>query len=158
MDLLLAELRAGLLTGEETARVIVRLLTALVAGGLAGIDRERLGKAAGLRTHILVSVGAALFVLTAELAGMTAQISAVIQGIAVGIGFIGGGAILKSAEDREIRGLTTAAGIWLTAAAGIAAGLGRLTLALVAGLLALAILNVLHRAEQAMGTSHSNRA
>ena len=157
MDQLMNELQAGLLTAEETARITVRLLAAMLAGAVAGIDRERLGKAAGLRTHMLVSTGAALFVVTAELASVGPQMTTVIQGIAAGIGFIGGGAILKSAENREIHGLTTASGIWMTAAVGVAAGLGHTMLALISGLVVFVILNVLARATQALGP-HSNDA
>jgi putative Mg2+ transporter-C (MgtC) family protein len=158
MDHLLAELRAGLLSPEDTARVVVRLLTAMIVGSLAGIDRERRGKAAGLRTHLLVSLGSALFVLTAVLADMTTEMSNLIQGIAVGIGFIGGGAILKSTHEREIHGLTTAAGIWMTAAAGTAAGLGHIVVALIASVAAWIVLNLLSRAEEWMGTHDSHQA
>ena len=158
MDTLLNELRAGLPTAEETARIVVRLLTALIAGALAGLDRERVGKAAGLRTHMLVALGSAAFVLTAELGGLDAQKGIVIQGVAAGIGFIGGGAILKSAPSKEIYGLTTASGIWMTAAAGVAAGTGRLGLALIVSLMGLVILNVLARAEAWMGTHESKDA
>ena len=158
MDSLLSELRAGLPSADETARMIVRLLAAMVVGAIAGIDRERVGKAAGLRTHMLVALGAAVFVLTAEFGGLQDQMGSVIQGIAAGVGFIGGGAILKSAPSKEIYGLTTAAGIWMTAAAGVAAGLGRLGLALGVSLVGLVILNVLARAERWMGTDESKDA
>lgn len=101
-----------------------------------GAQRESSGKPAGLRTHMLVAMGGALFVLAPLEAGMELNgISRVIQGIVTGIGFIGAGAILKLQDKREIEGLTTAAGIWMTAAVGIAAGLGRLGLALVSTVL-----------------------
>ena len=158
VETLLNELRAGLPTGEETARIVIRLVAAAVVGGIAGIDRERVGKAAGLRTHMLVAMGAAVFVLTAQLSALGGQMGTVIQGVAAGIGFIGGGAILKSTQNKEIHGLTTAAGIWMTAAAGLAAGLGHLVLALLVSLMGLLILNVLTRAEAWMGTDGSNRA
>ena len=133
MDAFLNELRAGWLTSEEFARVVVRLGAAMLVGAVAGINRERVGKAAGLRTHMLVALGSAAFVLAAELGGMPPpDLSRVIQGVAAGIGFLGGGAILKSAEDREIRGLTTAAGIWMTAGAGIAVGMGELAVGFIA--------------------------
>src|SRR5437016_6342797 len=80
-------------------RFVVRLLVAAVLGGLLGWDRERYGKPAGLRTHMLVAVGSALFVLIAQQASMcSADLSRIIQGIVTGIGFIGGGAILKLSE------------------------------------------------------------
>src|SRR5262249_58398759 len=98
-------------------------------------------EAAGLRTHMLVSVGAALFVLVPQQAGMsTADLSRVIQGVVAGIGFLGAGAILKHGHEGTVQGLTTAAGIWLTAGLGIAAGLGRGLAALLGTALALLIL------------------
>ena len=158
MTQLLDELRAGFMTSEVVARVIVRLTVGLIAGAIAGIDRERIGKAAGLRTHMLVAAGSCLFVLTAELEGISVDAGRAIQGVAAGIGFIGGGAILKSAEDREIHGLTTAAGIWMTAAIGVAAGLGHTLLSLVAAVMMFAILSLMSRATRAAGTSPSNQA
>jgi putative Mg2+ transporter-C (MgtC) family protein len=82
---------------------------------------------------MLVCMGAALFVLAPSQTGMAiADVSRVIQGLAAGVGFLGGGAILKLSTEREILGLTTAATIWMTAALGVAIGLGRIGLALVA--------------------------
>lgn len=125
MDVFLEELIAGLPDSAQTARLVIRLIVAALLGAVIGIQRERVGKAAGLRTHMLVALGAALFVLASLEFGMSSSdLSRVIQGLATGIGFIGGGAILKLAEEREITGLTTAAGIWLTAAVGVAVGLG----------------------------------
>jgi putative Mg2+ transporter-C (MgtC) family protein len=116
--------------------LVTRLLTAMILGALVGAQRESSGKPAGLRTHMLVAMGGALFVLAPLEAGMELNgISRVLQGIVTGIGFIGAGAILKLQDKREIEGLTTAAGIWMTAAVGIAAGLGRLGLALVSTVL-----------------------
>lgn len=124
----------------------LRLLVAALAGGLLGIDRERAGKAAGLRTHMLVAIAAALFVLIPKQAGMSdADISRVIQGIVSGIGFLGAGAILRAESEDAVRGLTTAAGIWLTAAIGIAAGLGRETTAILGAVLASLVLTALTR-------------
>jgi putative Mg2+ transporter-C (MgtC) family protein len=139
---------ADLATWPELIRIFVRLLFAALLGGALGYERERVGKAAGLRTHMLVALGAALIVLAPQQAGITiADQSRVIQGIVVGIGFLGGGAIIKGAEERQVTGLTTAAGIWLTAAVGMAVGLGRLSLALLGVLLALVILSVLQGIE-----------
>lgn len=130
----------------EVLRMAVRLVMAALLGGILGYERERVGKAAGLRTHMLVSVGAALFVLVPQQAGMSQEsISRIIQGLTAGIGFLGAGAIIKSNSEASIHGLTTAAGIWLTAAVGIAAGLGRLAAASVGTLLAFVILDVLGR-------------
>lgn len=126
------------------SRVLLRCLLAVILGGLLGYERERAGKAAGLRTHMLVALGAALFVLIPSLAGAgPADMTRVIQGVVTGVGFLGAGSILKDDERGHIRGLTTAAGIWLTAAVGVAAGLGRLGSAVVVTVLALVILALL---------------
>ena len=124
----------------------VRLLLAAALGGLLGYDRERAGKSAGLRTHMLVSLGAALFVLIPQQAGLSdADLSRIIQGIVAGIGFLGAGAIVKGKHEEDIQGLTTAAGIWLTAAIGIAAGIGRESSAILGAVLAFLILSTLAR-------------
>jgi putative Mg2+ transporter-C (MgtC) family protein len=126
VEAVLDELAGGLPNATQAAQVLIRLIAAALLGAVIGIQRERAGKPAGARTHMLVALGAALLVVAAIEAGMSQDdLSRVIQGIAAGIGFIGGGAILKLREEHEITGLTTAAGIWLTAAAGVAAGLGR---------------------------------
>ncbi len=149
MDSFIAEFTAGLPTAEQFAHVVVRLIAAALLGGIVGYERERAGRPAGLRTHMLVSLGAALFVIAGDEFGMeSADLSRVIQGIATGIGFIGGGAILKLAAEREIKGLTTAAGIWMTAAVGIAAGLGRWGSAAIGVLLTWIILSILLKIEK----------
>jgi putative Mg2+ transporter-C (MgtC) family protein len=148
MNLFVEELSGGLPEIRETARVLIRLVAASVLGAVIGAQREHAGKPAGLRTHMLVSVGAALFVIAPVQLGFdSADLSRIIQGLATGIGFIGGGAILKLGHEREIQGLTTAAGIWLTAALGVAVGLGCLGVALIGTLLAWLILVVLLRIE-----------
>jgi putative Mg2+ transporter-C (MgtC) family protein len=148
MEALLEELVAGLPDPAQAVRVLVRLVAAALFGAVIGLQRERAGKPAGLRTHMLVALGAALFVIAAIESGITqSDLARVIQGIATGIGFIGGGAILKLSEEREITGLTTAAGIWLTAAAGVAAGMGRWGAAALAVALTWIILAVLVRVE-----------
>jgi putative Mg2+ transporter-C (MgtC) family protein len=137
---------SDLADAEQVTRVCVRLLVAITLGGLLGYERETKGVAAGLRTHMLVALGAALFVLVPIQAGMTVpDMSRVIQGVVSGIGFLGAGAIIKLSQDREIRGVTTAASIWLTAAIGIAAGMGMELTAILSTLLALFILATLHR-------------
>jgi putative Mg2+ transporter-C (MgtC) family protein len=128
----------------EATRVVVRLLTAVMLGGLLGYEREARGASAGLRTHMLVSLGSALFVAVPQLAGATIEdMSRVIQGVVAGIGFLGAGAIIKMSDGRKIAGLTTAASIWLAAAIGAAAGMGRITTAIVSVMLALVILSAL---------------
>ena len=148
MDIIVEELTAGLPDARQFARIAIRLIVAMLLGGVVGIQREWTGKPAGLRTHMLVALGAALFVLAPVEAGMTtADLSRVIQGLATGIGFIGGGAILKLSQDRDIRGLTSAAGIWMTAAMGVAVGLGRIGMALLSALLTWFILAVVGKIE-----------
>jgi len=138
------ELASGFPDTSQLVRVTIRLVLAAVFAGIVGYERERAGKPAGLRTHMLVALGGAVFVTASLEAGSTsADISRVIQGVATGIGFIGGGAILKSRDNDEVTGLTTAASIWLTAGVGIAAGLGRLGAAVLGIVLALAILAAL---------------
>jgi putative Mg2+ transporter-C (MgtC) family protein len=128
---------------EQATRITLRLLLAALLGGLLGLERESKGKAAGVRTHMLVAMGSALFVLVPEQAGalQDAQ-SRVIQGIVAGIGFLCAGTILKGGDLAHVKGLTTAAGIWLTTAIGIAVGLGRETTAVLSTLLALVVLFV----------------
>ncbi|MGM9484085.1 MgtC/SapB family protein [Roseateles sp. NT4] len=131
---------------EQVTRIMVRLLLAALLGGVLGYERESQGKAAGIRTHMLVAMGAALFVLVPELDGMAvADMSRVMQGIVTGIGFLGAGAIIKRSTEEDTQGLTTAAGIWMTAAIGVACGLGRESTALLSTLLALAVLAALPR-------------
>ncbi|MGE3820767.1 MAG: MgtC/SapB family protein [Isosphaeraceae bacterium] len=129
---------------SQTASLLVRLLMAALLGGALGFERKRAGKSAGVRTHMLVSLSAALFVLIPRQAGASAgEITRVIQGVVTGIGFLGAGTILKDDGQAEVRGLTTAAGVWLTAAIGISAGMGRVGSAILSTVLALVILTVL---------------
>ncbi|MBI6897378.1 MgtC/SapB family protein [Pseudomonas putida] len=128
---------------REVARILIRLLMAALLGAVLGFERESKGKAAGVRTHMLVSMGAALFVLAPSMAGADEQaLSRVIQGIVAGIGFLGAGTILKGngQDASHVKGLTTAAGLWMTAAIGTAAGMGREATALVSTVLALLVL------------------
>ena len=98
--------------------------------------------------HILVALGAAIFVAVPTQLGMGPDgLSRVIQGIATGIGFLGGGVILKLASERKIEGLTTAADIWTTATIGVAIGLGALGIGLIATAFAWVVLSVLYRVE-----------
>lgn len=122
-------------------RIILRLLIAAILGGIMGFEREQKGKAAGLRTHMLVALGAALFVFIPQQAGVSnADLTRVLQGLVAGVGFLGAGTIIKGSGEEEIKGLTTAAGIWLTAAIGVAAGMGREATAVLCTVLAMVIL------------------
>jgi putative Mg2+ transporter-C (MgtC) family protein len=132
--------------GAGIVRIVVRLCVAVVLGGVLGWERESVGAPAGLRTHMLVSLGSALFVLIPLQAGMRLDdLSRVLQGVTAGIGFLGAGAIIKQRDRNDVRGLTTAASIWLTAALGVAAGMGREATALLSTLFALVILAMLRR-------------
>lgn len=124
-------------------RVAFRLVIAAALGGALGYERESKGKSAGLRTHMLVALGAAMFLMVPEQMGaQDADLSRVIQGLVAGIGFLGAGAIVKGKPGEEVEGLTTAAGIWMTAAIGMAVGLGRETTAILSTVMALVVLAV----------------
>lgn len=146
LDTLSQTLAAELaLPDPATATVIVaRLLVAIVLGGMLGLEREAKGRAAGLRTHILVCIGSALFVMAPLLAGVSqADVTRVMQGIVSGIGFLGAGAILKLDHEERVQGLTTAAGIWAAAAIGMAVGMGMHLLALASTVAALLVVSLL---------------
>jgi putative Mg2+ transporter-C (MgtC) family protein len=141
MEIFWEELTSGLLDTRQLARLMIRLLAATLLGAVIGFERERARKPAGLRTHILVTLGTTVFVFACSGVGMcSADVARVIQGVATGIGFIGAGAILKLTEERDIQGLTTAASIWMTAAIGVAVGLGSLGVAVLSTVLTLLIL------------------
>ncbi len=127
----------------QTTRVVLRLTMAALLGGLLGWQREHVGKAAGVRTHMLVAMGTAMFVLVSQQIGMgNEDLSRVIQGVTAGVGILCAGTILKNNHFSDAKGLTTAAGLWLTAAVGVAAGLGQELTAVLATALALMILAV----------------
>lgn len=137
---------ADITDAKQLTQVTVRLLMAALLGAVLGFEREMKGKAAGVRTHMLVAIGAALFVLVPRMAGADdAALSRVVQGIVAGIGFLGAGTILKGKDGDagHVKGLTTAAGLWMTAAIGVAAGMGREATALVSTVLALLVLGVM---------------
>lgn len=147
VDTLQAEFSDITDAGQST-RVTIRLIIAALLGGILGFEREHKGKAAGVRTHMLVCMGAALFVLVPRMAGADdAALSRVVQGIVAGIGFLGAGTILKgdALNTIQVKGLTTAAGLWMTAAIGIAAGMGREMTAVLSTLLALGIFSLMPR-------------
>lgn len=128
----------------QMTRITLRLLVAAILGGMLGYEREQKGKSAGIRTHMLVAIGAALFVMIPQQAGAsTADLTRVLQGLIAGIGFLGAGAIISGTDQARPRGLTTAAGIWVTAAIGVAAGMGRELTAVFSTFIALLVLSVL---------------
>ena len=146
MELLWQELSFGFGDREQLIRILIRLLAAVVLGAIIGYEREKAGKAAGLRTHILVTLGTSLFVLACAGYGMSSDgLSRVIQGITTGIGFIGAGSILKIDNERDIQGLTSSAGIWMTAAIGVSVGLGEIGLAIFGTIAAVIVLALLSR-------------
>ncbi len=158
LQTLVQELTHGLGDRQQVTRVVIRLFAALILGGVVGFQRERIGKPAGFRTHMMVCVGTAAFVISCSGVGMQFDaLSRVIQGLVTGIGFIGAGTILKLEKDEEIIGLTTAAGIWMTAAIGIAAGLGAIGIALMSTVLALVVLAVAQPVEDFIQTRQGKK-
>lgn len=138
---------------------LARIGAAAVLGGALGLERELHGHWAGLRTHMMVSIGAAIFVIGgATAAGQNIDgPSRVIQGVAAGIGFLGAGTILKLGEKMEIKGLTTASSIWLAAALGVAAGLAEYALATASAVISLFVLGVLGPIEKYFERHHKSR-
>jgi putative Mg2+ transporter-C (MgtC) family protein len=120
--------------------VFLRLGAAVLAGATIGFDREVRNKPAGLRTMALVSLGAAVFVVATASAATVDSASRVIQGVITGVGFLGAGSIIRGRTEESVRGLTTAASIWLAAAVGVACGLALWSIVLIASALGLAIL------------------
>ncbi len=142
----------------HATQLAIRLTVAALMGGLLGWERERAGKAAGLRTHILVATGAAAFVAIPQQSGFDPnELSRILQGLITGIGFLGAGCIMKGDGAGQVKGLTTAAGIWLTAGVGVAAGMGRDMSALLLGGFGYFTLSSMGRWEKwfGLGTCHS---
>ena len=139
-----------------TSEVVLRLGAATIFGAAVGFDREIHAKPAGLRTQALVSLGAATITLvTSELALLATSydadaVSRAIQGVVTGIGFLGGGVILRDQTGLQVQGLTTAATIWISAALGLACGAGLWRLAFIPFVLAMAALWLLHPVEEAI--------
>ena len=122
---------------------VIRLIVAAALGGLIGVERQLGGHWAGLRTHMMVGLGAAIFAVAGSRVGPSGDATRVIQGIAAGIGFLGAGTILKLSDRMEVMGLTTASSIWLAAAVGTSAGLALYTVAIAATVLSLVVLAAL---------------
>jgi putative Mg2+ transporter-C (MgtC) family protein len=133
--------------------LLLRLSVAAALGAAVGIERELRDREAGVRTHLLVSLGAALFTIVSaygfEDFGTSVDPTRIAAQIVTGIGFLGAGAILKREEALTIRGLTTAAGLWMTSAIGLTAGLGRFGTAVAATVFTWCVLSVLQRLEGA---------
>jgi putative Mg2+ transporter-C (MgtC) family protein len=123
----------------------LRLLLAAALGAAIGYQRERVGKPAGLRTHMLISIGAALFTVTSIYAfSGNVDPSRIAAGVVSGIGFIGAGAIIFRTADGYVAGLTTAATIWVAAGIGVAAGAGLYIAAAVTTIIVLIVLFIPH--------------
>lgn len=140
---------------------LARLVAAALLGGLVGAEREMRGKAAGLRTHMTVALGASLFsLLTFELmhlavaaAGDEARTDPIriIEAVTAGVAFLAAGTILTRGGD--VQGLTTGAGLWVAGAIGVACGIGQLGLAIIVTALLLVVLAVLRRIERRVADS-----
>lgn len=144
---LLVEIGHVVPDAQTFARVFVRLGFAILLTAIIGWERERGRKTAGLRTHLMVAIGSALFVLVLEDSTTDQGVSRIIQGITAGVGFIGGGAILKLESQNKIRGLTTAGSVWFAAAIGVACGTGKLAAAIVGTIFAFIVLSLLAKIE-----------
>ena len=118
---------------------MLRLVLSVVFGGLIGLEREIVHRPAGIRTHMLVSLGSALFVLV-TLETLPSEAGRIIAGIATGIGFLGAGTIFRSKS--EVHGLTTAASIWAVSAVGLAIGLGYYLMTIISVVLILIVLQL----------------
>jgi putative Mg2+ transporter-C (MgtC) family protein len=137
------------LDGQAFLRITIRLAAAILLGGAVGWERQIEGKSAGVRTHMMVSLGAALFALASLESNADAkELTKVIQGVAAGVGFLGAGAIIKVSSENEPKGLTTAGGIWMTAAIGLAAGAGLLWPAVIGVVMAWLVLGYFHVVER----------
>ena len=138
----------------STIDILVRLVVALLLGGLVGVERTMAGKTAGMRTYALVAMGSALFVLISQI--VSAQFVdltsfdplRMASQILVGIGFIGAGLVFHNNRDMRTSGLTSAAGLWVAAGVGMAVGFGLYSLALIAALLTLLIFTILWYVEK----------
>lgn len=138
----------------EFASYCARLLIAILLGGILGLERQLRRQFAGIRTHMMVSLGACIFTIAAVKIAVEdpSQVTRVIQGIAAGIGFLGAGTILKLGPEVKVKGLTTAGSIWLAAALGTVAGMGEYALAAAAALLSMVVLWMLRPLTQSIGT------
>jgi putative Mg2+ transporter-C (MgtC) family protein len=130
----------------QITKVTLRLITASILGGLLGYEREMKGKSAGLRTHMLVALGAALFIIVPQLAGASQiEVLRVLQGLIAGVGFLGAGAIVIGQQKENESGLTSAATVWITAAIGVTVGMGFEATAVLSTLITLIILALIPR-------------
>lgn len=159
MDIVWEELSYGFPDRRQFIHFIIRLISAVLLGAAIGYQREKAGKPAGLRTHTLATFGTAVFILACHSYGMSTDgLSRVIQGIVTGIGFLGAGAILKDDAKHDIKGLTTAASVWVSAAIGVSVGLGALGMAILATILTLFVLMLAHKFEKQVEKKGTERS
>lgn len=136
----------------ELTRLGVRLSLAAVLGAVLGYDREVKGKAAGIKTHMLVALGSAIFmVIPLQIGVDVGDLTRVMQGMVTGVGFLGAGTILKGSSEDNVKGLTTAAGLWMTSAIGMTAGLGQELSAVLCTVLALIVFSLIPRLMRLVG-------
>lgn len=155
------------ISSDDWLSLVFRLSLAVLVGGVVGWNREMAGKAAGLRTQMLVSLGSALFVL-ALLLDSTAETSSVdplshaLQGVATGVGFLGAGEILQQPREDSntpmIKGLTSAASVWVAAALGVVSGCGFWQVSLMGAVLTLLILTGVERIENLTPTRQDDNS
>lgn len=143
---------------QELGTDSIRLLIAVVLGGVLGVERQIHGRWAGVRTHMMVALGAAIYTIAAITTAPDDpnEVTRVIQGIAAGIGFLGAGTILKLSTEIEVKGLTTASSIWLAAALGTVAGMGEYALAISSGLMSVLVLAILRPLTKAVGKGNTS--
>ena len=132
--------------------LLIRILMAALAGGLIGLEREYHDKTAGLRTMILIAVGSSLFTILSDIIGVGLEPARVAAAVVTGIGFLGAGAVVK--EGLNIRGLTTAATIWLVASLGMGMGAGMFLLTSTVTILMLVVLWGLPPLERKLDAMH----
>ena len=145
---------------EFLTQEVVALLAAILLGAMVGMERQLVGHGAGLRTHIMVALASALFIVISRKIGDPSdpvEVARVIQGIAAGVGFIGAGSILKLGPEHEVIGLTTASTIWLAAAIGTACGLREFALATSAAVLSIVVLVSLRPIEAHFGKKSKDK-
>jgi putative Mg2+ transporter-C (MgtC) family protein len=136
---------------SEVGEVILKLVVSGLCGALIGWEREVREKAAGLRTHSLVALGSCLFtILSLRLASeaLGADPMRVVQGLLMGLGFLAGGVIFR--EGASVKGLTTAAGLWVLGAVGLAIGMGRYVEGILGTVFAFLVLDIVPRIEGKM--------
>jgi putative Mg2+ transporter-C (MgtC) family protein len=147
MDTVWSELGWETFDAASYIRTVMRLVAAGILAGVIGWERKRRGREAGMRTHMLVGLGAAMFTIVPVTLSPDMDFGNIVKGVAAGIGFLGAGTILKDVEHQNVEGLTTAASIWFAAAIGLATGAGMYFAATVGTIIALIVLMPMRKVE-----------